>query len=138
VAVPIFRAFITEAIKDKPAVPFRVPPGLRMVRVNPETGALAEAGDKIDIWESYIPGTEPQEGQIRPILDGSVTGAAAEGAAAVFGTPPQNDNIIPSPSVYAPQPASSPPAAAFQAPPVVHTEPPPPPSSATQGTGGLY
>src|SRR5262249_51875422 len=80
VAVPIFKKFIAEAIKGKPAIPFRVPPGLRMVRVNPETEELAKVGEKEAIWESFIPGTEPQEGQQRPVLDGSVTGAAAEGA----------------------------------------------------------
>jgi len=86
VAVPIFREFITEAMKDKPAVPFRQPPGLRMVRINPATGALASLGDKISIWEAYIPDTEPQDGQVRSILDG-VKGAASEDAAAAFSTP---------------------------------------------------
>ncbi len=81
VAVPIFKEFITEAIKDKPAVPFRVPPGLRMVRIDPATGALASIGDKEAIWEAYIPGTEPQEDQQRTVLDGSVTGSAAGGVA---------------------------------------------------------
>jgi hypothetical protein len=52
-----------------------------MVRINAATGALAAIGDKEDIWEAYIPGTEPQEGEVRPVLDGSVTGAASEGAA---------------------------------------------------------
>ena len=80
VAVPIFRQFMTAAMKDKPATPFRVPPGLRMVRIDAETGALAEMGDKNAIWEAYIPGTEPQDGQTRPVLDGSVTGSAANGA----------------------------------------------------------
>jgi penicillin-binding protein 1A len=81
VAVPVFKRFMAEATKDKPAIPFRVPPGLRMVRISASTGALASIGDKDAIWEAYIPGTEPQEGDVRPILDGSVTGAASEGAA---------------------------------------------------------
>jgi penicillin-binding protein 1A len=82
VAVPIFRSFITAAIKGKPAVPFRVPPGLRMVRVNPANEELAGPGDKNAIWESFIPGTEPQEGQTRTVLDGSVPGSASMGIGA--------------------------------------------------------
>ena len=116
VSVPIFQDFITKATKGKPGIPFRVPPGLRMVRVNPETGALASASDKAAIWEAFVPGTEPQEGAVRPVLDGSVTGAASEGAAAVFGN--QGEGAKPSAN----------PAATSAAPAV--------PSSL--GTGGLY
>jgi len=133
VAVPIFQKFMIEAMKGKPATPFRVPPGLRMVRTDVATGALASPGDKDAIWESFVPGTEPQEGQSRPVLDGTVTGAAAEGAAAaglapapaspngvnpvvIEGTPPGGANNGTSPTA----PASS------------------SPSPATQGTGGLY
>ena len=77
VAVPIFQNFMSAAMKDKPAIPFRVPPGLRLVRVNPETETLSSPADKEAIWEAFVPGSEPQEGQSRPVLDGSVTGAAA-------------------------------------------------------------
>lgn len=80
VAVPIFRSFMAEAMKDMPNVPFRMPPGLRMVKINPATGDLASPADKDSIWEAYIPGTEPQEGQVRTVLDGSVTGSASNGA----------------------------------------------------------
>ena len=118
VAVPIFRSFITQAIKDKPPVPFRVPPGLRMVRVNPNTETLAPPSDKNAIWESFIPGTEPQEGQARPILDGSVTGSASTGAAAVMGA---GGTGVPPASEKPPEPATSSVAA-----------------PATTGTGGLY
>ncbi len=59
VAAPAFRDFMTAALKDKPATPFRIPPGLRMVRVNPTTGQLARAGDKNVIFEAFKPGTEP-------------------------------------------------------------------------------
>ncbi|HUY67785.1 MAG TPA: penicillin-binding protein 1A, partial [Alphaproteobacteria bacterium] len=81
VAVPIFERFIKGATKNQPAVPFRMPPGLVEVRVDPATGGLATPGEKDAIWESFIPGTQPKEGEARPILDGSVTGAAANGAA---------------------------------------------------------
>ena len=138
VAVPIFKEFITQAIKGKPAIPFRVPPGLRMVRVNPETGALATIGVKNAIWESFIPGTEPQEGQSRPILDGSVTGAAADGAAAAMSPSVETDKeVLPS---YSDNNTSS--TASHKqnlAPPSVSIlKPPSTPATSTVGTGGLY
>ncbi|MDX2027047.1 MAG: PBP1A family penicillin-binding protein [Alphaproteobacteria bacterium] len=128
VAVPIFKDFMVEALKDKPAVPFRVPPGLRMVRVNPETEMLASARDKSAIWESFIPGTEPQEGQPRPILDGSVTGVASEGAAAAMS---DNSVTVMNPFDSEPAPADA---------PATKAEKPAPAASspATMGTGGLY
>jgi penicillin-binding protein 1A len=60
VCAPIFRDFMAEALKDVPATPFRIPPGVRLVRVNPETGHLAQAGDARVIYEAFKPGTEPR------------------------------------------------------------------------------
>ncbi|MGE0258460.1 MAG: penicillin-binding protein 1A [Alphaproteobacteria bacterium] len=57
-AAPIFRDFMTAALKDAPAKEFRMPPGLRMYRVSPATGLPATAGEPA-IWEGYKPGTEP-------------------------------------------------------------------------------
>jgi len=120
VAVPIFKAFITEAIKDKAPVPFRVPPGLRMVRVNPETEEPALPSDKNAIWEAFIPGTEPQEGQVRPVLDGSSLPQAKEAA---NGDVQPSGDAQPLPEDY---PAISPPS------------PVPADIPSTTGTGGLY
>ncbi|HZL58508.1 MAG TPA: penicillin-binding protein 1A [Stellaceae bacterium] len=66
VSAPAFRDFMATALKDKPAIPFRIPPGIRLVRVNPKTGQLAQAGDKNVIFEAFKPGTEPtgQPGQV--------------------------------------------------------------------------
>ncbi len=130
VAVPIFKNFMSEAMKGKPAVPFRVPPGLRMVRINPATGALASMGDKESIWEAYIPDTEPQDGQARPVLDGSVTGAASESAAAAMSV-----------STSAPIGTSNPLSNKDFAPVQSMVPPSPPPAksdTSTMGTGGLY
>jgi penicillin-binding protein 1A len=69
-AVPIVKEVLEAALKDEPAIPFRIPPGLRMVRVNPATGKLAAPGEKGAIWEGYLPGTEPQPGEMM-VLDGS-------------------------------------------------------------------
>ena len=38
IAAPIFRDFMMEALKDKPPTPVRVPPGVRLVRVDARTG----------------------------------------------------------------------------------------------------
>lgn len=128
VAVPIFKAFMAEAVKDMPNVPFRMPPGLRMVRINPATGDLAAPADKTAMWEAYIPGTEPQEGKIRTVLDGSVTGSASNGAPDAAEPPPTGQTEGP-----------------IQDGPVTIYPPPPPSESegrngpeTDMGTGGLY
>jgi penicillin-binding protein 1A len=59
-SAPIFRDFMMEALKDKPATPFRIPPGIRLVRVNYKTGQRPQPGDTgLVIWEAFRPGTEP-------------------------------------------------------------------------------
>ena len=59
VAAPIVRDFMKEALKGKPAVPFRVPPGIKLVRVDPKTGVRAGPGAKQAILEAFKPGTAP-------------------------------------------------------------------------------
>ncbi len=76
VAAPIFRDFIAEALADKPAVPFRVPNGVRFVRVALETGALPRPGDEKIILEAFRPGTEPSSSAFD---SGGGTGRPAEG-----------------------------------------------------------
>ncbi len=71
-AVPIFEKFIVDALQDAPGTPFRVPPGVRLVRVNPETGRLADLGDKKAIWEAFLPGTEPGAEEEGSVLGGNV------------------------------------------------------------------
>ncbi|MBI4032038.1 MAG: penicillin-binding protein, partial [Proteobacteria bacterium] len=61
VAVPVFRDFMAEALKDTPPIPFRIPPGIRQVQINAETGARAKPGDKEVIWEAFVAGTEATE-----------------------------------------------------------------------------
>ncbi len=53
VAAPIFRDFMVAALKDKPDIPFRVPSGVRLVRVNLKTGKPAQPGDKEVILEAF-------------------------------------------------------------------------------------
>ncbi len=59
VAAPVFKEFMREVIGDKPAVPFRTPEGIRLVRINRDTGLLARSGDRAVILEAFKPGTEP-------------------------------------------------------------------------------
>ena len=59
VAAPIVRAFLAAVLSEKPAVPFRVPPGVRFVRIDRETGALAGPESDEVIVEAFLPGTEP-------------------------------------------------------------------------------
>jgi penicillin-binding protein 1A len=69
VAAPVFKAFMERALQDRPAIPFRIPSGIRLVRVNVNTGRLAQPGDRHVILEAFKPGTEPSgEGDV---LDGS-------------------------------------------------------------------
>ena len=58
-AAPIFRDFMAEALEGKPATPFRIPQGIRLVRINEETGATAQPGDQNVIVEAFKPGNEP-------------------------------------------------------------------------------
>ena len=59
VAVPIFTEFMETALKDQPATPFRIPPGVRLVKVDARTGAPAPGGGPGVIDEAFRPGTEP-------------------------------------------------------------------------------
>ena len=56
VSAPIFRNFMIAATKDAPATEFHIPPGLQMVRVDPNSMLPSEGGG---IWIAYKPGTGP-------------------------------------------------------------------------------
>lgn len=53
VAAPIFGDFMAEALKDQPGVPFRIPSGIRLVRVNAKTGKPAAPGEPNVILEAF-------------------------------------------------------------------------------------
>jgi len=77
VAAPAFKEFMAAALKDQPAIPFRIPPGIELVRVNPATGRLARAGDRNVIYEPFKPGTVPTGRDAGVVLDGGAAGPAA-------------------------------------------------------------
>lgn len=60
-AAPIFRDFMAEAVGKQPPVPFRVPPGIRMVRVDLKSGVASATGA---VLEAFKVGTEPGSGYI--------------------------------------------------------------------------
>ncbi|WP_084419143.1 penicillin-binding protein 1A [Henriciella litoralis] len=59
VAAPIFVDFMETALEDAPAMPFRIPPGVRLVSVDHDTGGLPTSGSGEIIVEAFRPGTEP-------------------------------------------------------------------------------
>jgi penicillin-binding protein 1A len=56
---PIFRDFMKMALKDKPDIPFRVPPGIKLISVNAKSG-LRSTGQG-SILEAFKPGTAPPD-----------------------------------------------------------------------------
>ncbi len=60
-AAPIFRDFMQAALADVPAVPFRVPAGIKLVSINRKTGLSANASGNEIILEAFKPGTGPPD-----------------------------------------------------------------------------
>ncbi|TCK31665.1 penicillin-binding protein 1A [Ancylobacter aquaticus] len=59
-AAPVVRDFMKLALADRPAVPFRVPPGIKLIRINPKSGLRAGPGEG-SILEAFKPGTAPPD-----------------------------------------------------------------------------
>ena len=47
------------ALADKPGLPFRIPPGVRLVNIDAETGELPTLATRSVIPEAFRPGSEP-------------------------------------------------------------------------------
>ncbi|HEY5216148.1 MAG TPA: penicillin-binding protein 1A, partial [Pseudolabrys sp.] len=71
-AAPIVKDFLKVALADKPAVPFRVPSGIKLIRVDLKSGLRAGPGTERAILEAFKPGTAPPDGN-------SVAGYGGEG-----------------------------------------------------------
>ena len=87
VPAPVFRDFMDAALDKRPAVPFRIPEGVRLVRLNVDTGRPARPGDSKVILEAFKPGTLPSGEQV--VIDGGynpLAGAepAASGARGIY------------------------------------------------------
>ena len=92
VAAPIFRDFMKEALAGQPAIPFRIPPDIRLVRVNARTGLPARSGDRSVILEAFKEGSGPGEensviegqGWSGATTDPSLSGAPSTGTGGLY------------------------------------------------------
>jgi penicillin-binding protein 1A len=55
----VFKDFMRMALKDKPDVPFRVPPGIKLIPVDYRSGMRSSGKDAI--IEAFKPGTAPPD-----------------------------------------------------------------------------
>ena len=94
-AAPIVADFLRAALKGKPPVPFRTPPGMQFIPIDPNTGKRASFGDPGVILEAFKPGQEPPEesggtvigaslGTMAPAAGGNAADDGADGLQ-VFG-----------------------------------------------------
>jgi penicillin-binding protein 1A len=83
-SAPIAKDFFKAALADKPAMPFRVPPGIKLIRVDVKTGQRAAPGTTGVILEAFKPGTAPPENNA----------IAAMGGAETVGVSPEADGAV--------------------------------------------
>jgi penicillin-binding protein 1A len=77
-AAPIVRDFFKVALADKPPIPFSMPPGIKLVRVDAKTGMRAAPGDTKVILEAFKPGTAPPDSY--SVIGADNTGTPAPGS----------------------------------------------------------
>ena len=62
IAAPIAKDFMKLALADKPPTPFKVPPGIRLVRIDAKSGMRPGQGEGgRTVLEAFKPGTAPPE-----------------------------------------------------------------------------
>lgn len=107
IAAPVFGDFMKRAMAGEPAAPFRVPPGLRQVRVNIKTGLRSASNDPQSIMESFKPNEDPDDAY--SVIGFSTAGdAAPPGANGDAYTPGQGPDQW-APLGEAPPPGNAPP-----------------------------
>jgi penicillin-binding protein 1A len=85
-AAPVVTEFLKMALADKPAVPFRVPAGIKLIRVDARTGMRVGPGSGGNvILEAFKPGTAPPDNY-------SVIGYTNDPGP--FGTTPDADRAV--------------------------------------------
>lgn len=75
-AAPVVKDFMKYALADKPGAPFRVPPGIKLIRVDAKTGTRAGPETTKAILEAFKPGTAPPDGYSTVGYDGQQSGGA--------------------------------------------------------------
>jgi penicillin-binding protein 1A len=88
-AAPIVKEFLKQALAEKPGVPFRVPPGLKLIRVDPKSGTRIAAGSGGGLLEAFKPGTAPPDSY-------SSLGYEAAPASSSYSVSPDTDRVLPS------------------------------------------
>ena len=97
VAAPVFGSFMKTVLADQPASPFRIPPGVKLARINLRTGLRAGEEDPQSIMEAFKPGEEPDDAY-------SVIGFTDQGTGAM----PGRDDESSADDAYDSAPRSSP------------------------------
>lgn len=88
VAAPIFRDFMIAALKDRPAVAFRIPNGVELVEVDADSGCQPGPDTRLTITEAFKPGSAPTDRCAVPLgadgyrVDYSKMGAGDESVSA--------------------------------------------------------
>ncbi len=115
-AAPVVTDFMRLALRDKAAIPFRVPRAIELIPINANTGRRATFGEEGVILEAFKPGDEPPE---NTKVIGDMAADSPAGRA-------QGEGVVLTPPA---QPAPPRP----QAPPPPVEQPP-----LTNGSNGLY
>jgi len=96
IAAPIVSEFLKVALADKPAVPFRVPAGIKLIRVDARSGMRVGPGaEGRVILEAFKPGTAPPDNY--SVVGYSDQQQQQDGGApfgAQFGTSPDADRAV--------------------------------------------
>jgi penicillin-binding protein 1A len=90
-AAPVVRDFMKMALAGKPPIPFRVPPGIKLIRVDARSGQRAGPGDTKVILEAFKPGTAPPDNYQ---VIGSPTADADSRYPAYPGVTPEADRAV--------------------------------------------
>ena len=64
-------------------MPFRVPPGIKLIRIDPKSGMRAGPGSQGAILEAFKPGTAPPDGNLYAGADGAPVAVSPEADRAV-------------------------------------------------------
>ncbi len=87
-AGPIARDFMKFALADKPAIPFKVPAGIKLIRVDAKSGMRAGPGDSgRTVLEAFKPGTAPPDNY-------AVMGVADADGRSLTAPPDAGNNIM--------------------------------------------
>ncbi|MEZ6012608.1 MAG: penicillin-binding protein 1A [Hyphomonas sp.] len=106
VAAPIFTEFMEKALADQAAIPFRIPPGVRLVKIDARTGELPGPDTGVIIDEAFRPGTEPGLSVFQGSDDClSISGSCGNGSStgSLSGFDPERDAGVVPEDPYAPK-----------------------------------